>query len=303
MLGQPIFGPGFKLLKLHGSLSWYWVPGDQTGSTVQRWRLPGRFGRPEPTDEEERSRLLPGEPFVVPPASLKSDYLRNPVTREIWRRAYQALREAARVVLVGYSLPTADIAMSGMLAQARSAPLRVQEEEELFVVPEALGLCGPLKVEVVNPKAEEVMSKLRRLGLRVHEPVKGPADGGSCIQVWVNQECDRLASSVVELVKHLRTSNILTGEELVVVEGIGNRAVEAVVPDDPGKRVVVKLGQMGMSPRESLTTAELLANLERCERVVVEVDGRSLVVIDCERRDHGAWGSYGDLALTVAGKP
>lgn len=32
--------PTFQLLKLHGSLLWYWVPGDTTGMTVQRWEPP-----------------------------------------------------------------------------------------------------------------------------------------------------------------------------------------------------------------------------------------------------------------------
>lgn len=30
----------FRLLKLHGSLNWYWSPGDQTGATVARRALP-----------------------------------------------------------------------------------------------------------------------------------------------------------------------------------------------------------------------------------------------------------------------
>lgn len=31
----------FRLLKLHGSLSWYWSPDDPTGATLARWWVPG----------------------------------------------------------------------------------------------------------------------------------------------------------------------------------------------------------------------------------------------------------------------
>ncbi len=50
----------FRLLKLHGSLSWYWATDDTTGVTVQRWRSPGVFGEPFVDDEEEGDTLCPG---------------------------------------------------------------------------------------------------------------------------------------------------------------------------------------------------------------------------------------------------
>ena len=52
----------FRLLKLHGSLSWYWSPDDTTGITLQRWRNPGTFEPPIPIpdDEDLRKRALPG---------------------------------------------------------------------------------------------------------------------------------------------------------------------------------------------------------------------------------------------------
>lgn len=81
-----------RLLKLHGSLNWYWAPNDHTGATIGRWDSAGLFGAPQREDEQGRRRSLPGrDPFIVPPATTKSDYYRNPLTRELWRRAYEAL--------------------------------------------------------------------------------------------------------------------------------------------------------------------------------------------------------------------
>ena len=36
----------FRLLKLHGSLDWWWTPEDETGATLSRSPLVGGFGDP-----------------------------------------------------------------------------------------------------------------------------------------------------------------------------------------------------------------------------------------------------------------
>jgi len=103
----------FRLCKLHGSLNWYWVPGDATGATLHHWELED--------DPVGRERYLPGrEPFLVPPTSGKSAFFRNPIMSETWRRAHQALRAASRVVLIGYSLPLTDLTIAGMIADSLS---------------------------------------------------------------------------------------------------------------------------------------------------------------------------------------
>lgn len=104
--------PTARLFKLHGSTNWYWVPGDATGSTLNSWRI-------KDDDPEERRRLLPGrDPFIVPPAALKSPYLTNPIIRELWRTAAEQLRAAETVFIVGYSLARTDIVASGMIGDA-----------------------------------------------------------------------------------------------------------------------------------------------------------------------------------------
>jgi len=108
-----------RLLKLHGSLNWYWRPGDDSGLSVARRSLPGRFGEPEAYEEEERRREVPGRsPFVVPPTASKSAYYSNPITREMWSQTAARLREASTVAFMGYSLPPADTTFTIMLADA-----------------------------------------------------------------------------------------------------------------------------------------------------------------------------------------
>ena len=77
--------PSMQLLKLHGSLNWYWAPGDESGLTSNKWELR--------SDEGERRRYLPGrQPFIVPPTALKTAYFSNPVVHEMWQQAAAALR-------------------------------------------------------------------------------------------------------------------------------------------------------------------------------------------------------------------
>lgn len=140
--------PSFRLWKLHGSLNWLWVPGDSSGATVRRIRLPGLFGAPAPITSEEAHWAAPGrERFIVPPAALKSGYYANPITREIWQRGYEALRGASRVSLMGYSVPQSDLSTSGMLAEAL-----------------ARGTVRELNVVDREPGGGEIPGRLRQLG-------------------------------------------------------------------------------------------------------------------------------------------
>lgn len=124
-----------SLLKLHGSLNWYWIPTDSIGTTLNFWDL-------EPADGDLH-RYLPGRvPFVVPPASLKSSYFRSPVLRQTWQTAAAALRAADRVALLGYSLPLTDQVAAGLLSDS------VRTGTELMVV---------------NPDPGPVVKSVRRL--------------------------------------------------------------------------------------------------------------------------------------------
>ena len=74
-------------------------PGNATGATLSRAGQVGRFGHPEVEDVAARRRELPGpEPFIVPPLATKSEYYRNPITREIWRAATEALAGADHII-------------------------------------------------------------------------------------------------------------------------------------------------------------------------------------------------------------
>jgi hypothetical protein len=95
-----------KLYKLHGSVDWYWVPGDMTGTTLMR-----QSGKIAQSQAAGRSR------YIVPPTSTKSSYFDNAVSRHMWAESARSLRDCRRVFLFGYSLPITDTAIAAMIAE------------------------------------------------------------------------------------------------------------------------------------------------------------------------------------------
>ncbi len=138
--------PTLRLLKLHGSLNTFWVPGDRSGSTINRWELFGGWEHPEPVDADRRARELPGRvPFIVPPAAAKSAFYNNPITREFWRRAALALERSQRVIFLGYSMPATDLVTSGMLADHLTS--------------------HDVTIDVVDMNPTPILERLERLGV------------------------------------------------------------------------------------------------------------------------------------------
>lgn len=107
-----------KLFKMHGSLNWAVCP--TCGVVYVGPPLLGKSVRytfdeyhPARCSEEDHAPL---EPLLITPTYLKS-YAR-PQLSLIWQRAERAIREASRVVFIGYSLPDADYHIKYLLQKA-----------------------------------------------------------------------------------------------------------------------------------------------------------------------------------------
>lgn len=137
----------FRLLKLHGSIDCWWVNGDVTGATIVR--TPGGWRDDAPS--YARQGAVPGRnPFLVPPAAGKSQFLRNPLIRELWQRAAAALQKASAVAFLGYSFPVTDLVTSGMVSDRLGG--------------------RDVHVDVVDPSPEPPLANLRRLGVAAEAP-------------------------------------------------------------------------------------------------------------------------------------
>jgi len=269
----------FKLLKLHGSLSWYWLPDGGGGSTLRRWRLPGIFGQLWEGEEEHRQQELPAhEVFVVPPASVKGQRLREPVTKELWRSAAYALKTAERIVLIGYSVPLADHSFIGMLSD---------------------GLEGrEVQIEIVNPAAGVVAERLVRLGISAKHIRQISGDG--CIEEWTTAEVRRLA---VDEVKALRNDSKLTNEVLMFADGTRvDRFRRAEPPSDPLGPLILHVNPENLPLTKPVMYGDLRVMLGSVKECSIEVDGHVLPVIDHWVREEKSGVYMTQLHLVPAGR-
>ncbi|MCL5057545.1 MAG: hypothetical protein M1130_06030 [Actinobacteria bacterium] len=115
------------LLKPHGSFNWiscstcgniYVLPPTQSGVPVNCNSLRSLV----PNHSEHRLDRL-----IIPP-SLKKD-VHGRVMQQIWMKAHQALKDAGRIVIIGYSLPAADFLVKRLLYRSVSINGNLRELE------------------------------------------------------------------------------------------------------------------------------------------------------------------------------
>ena len=249
----------FSLLKLHGSLSWYWLPGGTGNSTLRRWRLPGVFGELWDPDEQLRREVLPSHDiFIVPPAALKGQHLVEPVTRELWRRAAEALTKADRIVMIGYSVPQADHSVVGMLAEG------IRDRD--------------VQIEVVNPRPEEVVERLLRLG--VPRDAMSINDGAECVARWSSNEVSRLARGAAQAI---RADDKLAADGEVLMFSAGprqDRFSNCDAVDVGGSSVTLHVVPVGQQSAKPLKFEDIREPLQSASELFIETDGTVLPVID-----------------------
>lgn len=117
---EDMAGPSqIKVLKLHGSIGWYFHPpynqayfrGDNFLDYISR---DGSNVILRDNDAPGPEKISHDDPAVmIYPTYLK--ILNNPILNSIWKQAINVLRQAEQVTIVGYSLPNEDIGVRALL--------------------------------------------------------------------------------------------------------------------------------------------------------------------------------------------
>jgi hypothetical protein len=278
--GGPI-QPTFRLLKLHGSLDWWAAVRDTNAATLIRTRLLSRFGNPMPESEDDLERQTSGrEVFIVPPATAKTSYYQNTFTRGLWSSAFHALRTADRISLLGYSLPVADLVMSGMIESA----VRGRD----------------VAIDVVNLKPKRLSRRIRTFG-----DVKVNQIGGStCVSDFTREYRDRAGDAVIRELASIdpgdhRSARLLTrhSQRDSIMQYVH---IQEIRMEREGVLVLVA-GQVarmdeilsGQPPEEEGHAAgpypnlsDLIALMQNTKRLVVRRDGEDSVVVGYSRLIH-----------------
>jgi hypothetical protein len=282
--------PTLRLLKLHGSLDWYWIDGDQIGSSIQRWRSPGAFGAVALDDEEARRRLLPGRtPFLIPPSSSKSGYNTNPLTRDLWSQAFESLKITERILLLGYSLPSGDLTMTNMLrdaCQGRDIEIVVANIDPEPVI-DRLVWIGIPRSQIQTLSSEVCIGDLVTSLLE-----EATTSLANCLQTWKGDPDKPQTGSLTvtwgqPLEMPVRQQFFVTGVVRVGDEVILQLAnhTEPIVPEP---------AQLG----------ELLNLVDDARRIVAQLpDSKRLPIIGLWTSDQPAGDRYRWISFTAAGIP
>jgi hypothetical protein len=276
--GLAELSPTFRLRKLHGSLNWFAASDDSIGATLRRAPVLSTFLVPRQYSERQRERELPGrEPFLVPPSTTKSPFYRNPIVREIWRGAFRDLREADRISLLGYSLPSADLVFNGLLQEAfQTAGSR---SEEGFTL------------DVVNTCPEPV---LERLGL-MDDIYAQQAEVSMSIKEFVR---DYAARSSADCVQAMQEMNYERSQENRIYIPWGPAYSNAPYPTPPLRPIsasegvreidgalVLTIETLGQTVLDGISLSDIREQLSTAKSIVLRPDnahGRETSII-------GAW--------------
>jgi len=125
----------FHLVKLHGSINWFYSGGEQfpgeqvyfrsvdskspsddmTGLDNLARRVIELIGEPVPPPppfdlKTEINKLLSDKtPLIIPPVAEKSRFYSNQAIRSLWGKAREHLKQAEEIYCIGYSLPDTDL--------------------------------------------------------------------------------------------------------------------------------------------------------------------------------------------------
>jgi hypothetical protein len=161
--------PAFKLLKLHGSLSWWYSGPEAEQSDPIYWTgWRGHFGEgkhdlwPEFGDE---SLVVDKVPMLVPPAATKTPFYKNRLLAAQWSQAAEALQNAEELVLMGYSAPVTDLTVTTLIA--------TQFKGSTIV---------PVNLDKTMPERAKKLGDRRRT-LQV---IEGFAGTTNCLEKWTN---------------------------------------------------------------------------------------------------------------------
>jgi hypothetical protein len=253
--------------------------------------------------DNERRRSLPGrEPFIIPPSATKSGYYQNPMVKEIWRSAFEALRGAKRISLLGYSLPTADPVMMGMLERVLRS--------------------GTQQIDVVNPDPDEIVDRL--VGLGAVESAVEVTTGSDCISSFVEKYLLRASTDLTTELAAFDAAKVDNPPLLVAWTnpnhgGSGVRRIREVGPvqsDGSFEVVMDRRTVLSRSPTATfhgsdglpvtLTLASLDDVVDRCKQggsriVATSADGdrATLIAVWTELRETGASPTW--ISFTPAG--
>ncbi len=116
-----IIKPKFHLLKLHGSLNWFYTGDASYAGQPIYYTHSSQLQLPE-----EHQDLAP---IIIPPVMDKNRFYFHNALKHQWRLAKKSIQEAEHVFFIGYSIPSTDFSIQFFLKEAF-----MQSKAKVFVI-------------------------------------------------------------------------------------------------------------------------------------------------------------------------
>lgn len=245
----PPYKKTFKLYKLHGSLCWYWLEESKANSLIRCCYA-----------HNHKDDIPAGyEPFIAPPLLTKNEILnQEPLMQKIWIGAKESIERADRIAIIGYSLPEADFAITGLLST------RIMRDN-----------VKDVEIEIINPYPDEICSRLRSFGWK-----EGNTQPYKNVKDWTDQEIKKFAdiaykqlcSDIEEFSETEQECRLISGNELS-----GHSGLLRLKEEQTGNALTLE--RAGTGEISFIAYSELKEMLSISSRI--EIEGGD-IVIDCK---------------------
>ena len=105
----------FTLFKLHGSTNWYYSGSAEfIGEVIYYTGVPPwnrNHSQRDGVVSLEKEAVSDKVPLIVPPTTEKVGFFQHESLKSTWSQALTSLSKAAKLFVIGYSLPTTDLAI------------------------------------------------------------------------------------------------------------------------------------------------------------------------------------------------
>jgi hypothetical protein len=131
--GAVQFGPEpmetFKLFKLHGSINWFYSGrssfyGEELFYVPYRGGVRGTFDAAlRDPQKSDWMKTTDKSALIIPPTLDKSVFFQHESLRSMWYQASEKIKDASKIICMGYSLPMSDLTMAQFLKSSAPAKL------------------------------------------------------------------------------------------------------------------------------------------------------------------------------------
>lgn len=279
-------GESFQLLKLHGSLKWFWSLGD--GSTIVRQPYIQGFDEPEDAAGSELAGVRTLDRFLIPPVLSKDSYYNVNLVHMLWRSAYEAVRSASRLTSIGYSMPAGDRIAAELLREVNAGtPVDIVNRS----IGDPADLTSPVgRAASLQFSVDREYQGDDALVDYVHARVSAAAES-------LQERPELTDPSDASVVVALRLPGMERGPHSFVVRTVGGQNVGCAFDRSAPGKEDKSPNDLGYRSRptdttrrdEFMTAATLQSQLARHGTVIVNIEDRDYVGIDVESATIGGW--------------